>query len=350
MYRVLNYEGVIEMTDLNPKERLLKALNREPVDKVPVVSVTQTAIVDLMDQTGAEWPEAHSDAEKLATLAVASHEIAGLEAVRYPYCLTVLAEAMGCEVNMGTKNRQPSVTDHPYKDVDNLVMPDDLLSNGRIPAVLEATKIIIDKVGDKIPLVAGMEGPVTLASDLVSVKKFMKWSIKKPDDFETILDFATDACIVYANALADAGADVICVPDPVASPDLMNPETFDKMLKPRLARFAEGVKCPMVLHVCGNVTPILGMMADCKFEGLSIEEKVADLKGAIKTVGDRAAIVGNVSSPFTLLSGDVEKVKADSKNALEDGIAVLSPGCGIAPNTPVENVKALVEARDEYIT
>jgi len=46
------------MTDLNPKERLLNALNREPVDKVPVVSVTQTAIVDLMDQTGAEWPEA----------------------------------------------------------------------------------------------------------------------------------------------------------------------------------------------------------------------------------------------------------------------------------------------------
>lgn len=100
---------------------------------------------------------------------------------------------------------------------------------------------------------------------------------------------------------------------------------------------------------CGNVTPILDMMADCKFEGLSIEEKVADLKGAIKTVGDRAVIVGNVSSPFTLLSGDVEKVKAESKDALEGGVAVLSPGCGIAPNTPVENVKALVEARNEYI-
>jgi [methyl-Co(III) methanol-specific corrinoid protein]:coenzyme M methyltransferase len=90
------------------------------------------------------------------------------------------------------------------------------------------------------------------------------------------------------------------------------------------------------------------MMADCKFEGLSIEEKVEDLKGAIATAGDRAVIVGNVSSPFTLLAGDVPKVKEDSKKALEDGVAVLAPGCGRAPKTPVENIKAMVETRDEY--
>jgi [methyl-Co(III) methanol-specific corrinoid protein]:coenzyme M methyltransferase len=97
---------------MNMKERLLKALKGEEVDKVPVLSVTQTAIVELMDQTGAAWPEAHSDAQMMADLAVASYEVCGLEGVRAPYCLTVLAEAMGCTINMGTKNRQPSVTDH----------------------------------------------------------------------------------------------------------------------------------------------------------------------------------------------------------------------------------------------
>jgi len=39
----------------------------------------------------------------MAKLAIANYELSGLEAVRVPYCLTVLAEAMGCEVNMGTK-------------------------------------------------------------------------------------------------------------------------------------------------------------------------------------------------------------------------------------------------------
>ena len=337
------------MTDLNLKERLLNALQAKPVDKAPAVSVTQTAIVELMDATDAAWPEAHSDPEKMAKLALASHEIAGLEAVRYPYCLTVLAEAMGCGVNMGTKNRQPSITDHPYtRGTDDLKMPDNLLETGRIPAVFEAAKIARDTVGEDVPLIAGMEGPVTLASDLCSVSKFMKWSIKKPDDFEAILDFATDACIEYANGLVKNGADVICVADPVASPDLMNPNDFKTRLKPRLEKFAESVNSATVLHVCGNVTPILDMMADCKFEGLSIEEKVADVRAAKDTVGDRVTLLGNVSSPFSLLSGTPEKVKEDVRKALEGGIDVVAPGCGIAPNTPLDNVKALVEGRDEY--
>jgi len=337
------------MKEVDPKTRLTNALTGQPVDMAPAVSVTQTAIVELMEMTGAAWPEAHTNAEKMATLAVASHEHGGLEAVRYPFCLTVLAEAMGCEVNMGTNNRQPSVTDHPYKlGIDGLHAPDNLAETGRVPIVLETTKIVKEMVGEDIPIIAGMEGPVTLASDLASVKKFMKWSIKKPDDFEAILDFATDACIEYANLLLDSGVDMICVADPVASPDLMNPSTFDSTLKPRLARYAENVDCVKILHVCGNVEPILDMMADCKFEGLSIEEKVPDVKAAKELVSGRATLVGNVSSPFTILAGTPDDVKAAVKDALDGGIDVLAPGCGIAPNSPLANVKALVEGRDEY--
>ena len=66
------------------KENLLNALNGNPVEKIPAVSVTQTGIVELMDMVNAPWPEAHTDAHKMADLAIASHEIAGLEAVRLP--------------------------------------------------------------------------------------------------------------------------------------------------------------------------------------------------------------------------------------------------------------------------
>ncbi|MDN5309533.1 MAG: [methyl-Co(III) methanol/glycine betaine-specific corrinoid protein]:coenzyme methyltransferase [Methanolobus sp.] len=334
---------------MNMKERFIKALKGEEVDKVPVVSVTQTAIVELMDKTGAAWPEAHTDAQKMADLAMATYTECGLEGVRAPYDLTVLAEAMGCTVNMGTKNRQPSVTDHPYpKGLEGAAMPENLLAQGRIPVVLEAMKILREKAGNDFPVIAGMEGPVTLASDLASVKKFMKWSIKDQESFQQMLDFACDACIQYANALVEAGADVISVPDPVASPDLLAPETFNTILRPVLQRFADGVNAPMILHICGDVSPILEGMADCHFESISIEEKVKDLKAAKAKVAGKVSICGNVSSPFTLLAGDEAKVKADSKKALEDGIDVLAPGCGIAPDTKCSNLRAMVAARDEY--
>lgn len=337
------------MSEFTLKTRLFAALEGKPVDKVPVCSVTQTGIVELMDIVGAPWPEAHTNPELMAKLAIANHELSGLEAVRVPYCLTILVEALGCEINMGTKNRQPSVTAHPYpKDLEGAAVPADILQRGRIPVVLEAIKIIREKVGPDVPIIGGMEGPVTVASDLVSVKSFMKWSLKKTDLFEQALDLATEAAIVYANALVEAGADVISVADPVASPDLMSPDSFKKFLKARLQKFSSSVNSVTVLHICGNVNSILSDMADCGFEGLSVEEKIGSPKKAKEVIGDRARFVGNISSPFTLLPGPIDKIKAEARQALADGVDVLAPGCGIAPMTPLENIKAMVAARDEY--
>ncbi len=337
------------MSAFTLKTRLLAALKGEEVDKVPVCSVTQTGIVELMDKVGAPWPESHTDAELMAKLAIANHELSGLEAVRVPYCLTVLVEAMDCEINMGTKNRQPSVTGHPYpKSLDGAAVPADLLQKGRIPAVLEAIKIIREKLGPDVPIIGGMEGPITVASDLVSVKSFMKWSIKKPELFEQALDLATEASVLYANAMVEAGADIISVADPVASPDLMSPDSFRDFLMPRLQKFASEVDSVTILHICGNVNPVINYMADCGFEGLSVEEKIGDVKKAKEVIGDRARLVGNISSPFTLLPGPVEKINTEARQALVDGIDVLAPGCGIAPMTPLENIKAMVTARDEY--
>lgn len=349
MYKDKCKKGMTDMSEFTLKTRLLAALKGEPVDKVPVCSVTQTGIVELMDEVGAPWPESHTDPELMAKLAIANYELSGLEAVRVPYCLTVLVEAMDCEINMGTKNRQPSVTGHPYpKDLEGAAVPADLLQKGRIPAVLEAIKIVREKVGPDVPIVGGMEGPITVASDLVSVKSFMKWSIKKTDLFEQALDLATEAAIIYANALVEAGADVIAIADPVASPDLMSPDSFRQFLQPRLQKFSASVNSVTVLHICGNVNPIISDMADCGFEGLSVEEKIGSAKKAKEVIGDRARFVGNISSPFTLLPGPVDKIKAEAKQALEDGVDVLAPGCGIAPMTPLENIKAMVAARDEY--
>jgi [methyl-Co(III) methanol-specific corrinoid protein]:coenzyme M methyltransferase len=176
----------------------------------------------------------------------------------------------------------------------------------------------------------------------------MKWSLKKTDLLEQALDIATEAAIIYANAMVEAGADIIAIADPVASPDLMSPDTFRQFLQPRLQKFSAGVNSVTVLHICGKVNAILSDMADCGFEGLSVEEKIGSVKEGKKVIGDRARLVGNVSSPFTLLPGPIDKIKAEAKQALEGGVDVLAPGCGIAPMTPLENIKAMVAARDEF--
>ncbi|TFH03717.1 MAG: methylcobamide--CoM methyltransferase, partial [Methanosarcina sp.] len=80
------------MADPDLRDRFLNTLKGKAVDKVPALSVTQTGTVELMKESGAAWPEAHFDAEKMASLALSAHTFTGLEAVRYPFCLTVLSE------------------------------------------------------------------------------------------------------------------------------------------------------------------------------------------------------------------------------------------------------------------
>ena len=43
-----------------------------------------------------------------------------------------------------------------------------------------------------------------------------------------------------------------------------------------------------------------------------------------------------------------QNVKEDVKKVLSEDIDIIAPSCGLAPKTPLANVKALVEARNEY--
>ncbi|KKG09873.1 methylcobamide:CoM methyltransferase [Methanosarcina sp. 2.H.T.1A.6] len=338
----------------NLRKNFLNALHGNPVDMTPALSVTQTGTVELMDLTGAAWPAAHSDPEKMTALALAGHEIAGLEAVRYPYCLTVLAETMGCNVRMGTKDIQPSVLSHPFSEgPDKLKVPEALLEKGRIPTILKATEILATRTGgengkEEVPLIAGMEGPLTIFTHLAEVKNYLIWTIRKPEYVNAFMETCTEICIEYANALFDHGADALCMPDGgIVGSRMMPPSVLEDSVKPFYKRLCKKVKGPVILHICGDVGDSLKTLSECGFEAISIEEK-ASIKAAKEAIGGRARLIGNVSPSRTMLFGTPADVKAEAKQCLSAGVDILAPGCGIAPRTPLANIRALVEARDEW--
>jgi len=330
------------------KKTLVDAILGEQLERVPVASVTQTGIVELMEITGAEWPAAHSDPALMADLSYSAYSLIGFESVRVPFCVTVLAEALGCDVEMGTISKQPAVVSHPYATLpDTFELPVSLSGVGRIPVVLEAVRKLRELTKGDVAVVAGFEGPVTLAADLVGTERFMIWTLKHPERVERVLEHTTAACQDYAALLGAAGADVICVADPVASPELLSPTMFQSMLQPYITDLGDSIDTPSVLHICGNVNRILGSMAQCGFDALSIEEKVRDIEEAQWVTGDRARLIGNISCAFTLLDGTPDKVREEALYCLRSGIDVLAPGCGLAPATPIANCRALIKARDE---
>lgn len=293
------------------------------------------------------WPEAHNDAEKMAKLAIASYELSGLECVRVPFDFVIEPEALGCEIKYPLKvDALPMVHKHPYEKLEDLKMHDNVLELGRIPTLLNAIKILKRDVGDLLPISSLLHGPFTLVGEIISISKLMRWCFRNPDHVREFVDFATDFLIELGKAQYDAGSDIVAVADPVASSSLIGPSMFKDFAKPALNWVADSLDGIKVLHICGDTNSIVPDMAECGYHGISIEETV-DIAKAKSLVGD-VKILGNVSSKETLLFGTPEDVKAEAKKSIEARVDLLEPGCGIAPSTPLDNVKAFVEAAKEF--
>jgi [methyl-Co(III) methanol-specific corrinoid protein]:coenzyme M methyltransferase len=330
----------------SPKRRVLTALFGGKVDRVPVTSLAGcggTVTVDMQDAVNIHCPEAHKDAEKMAKLAIDSHELTGIENVRVPFDFVEEPEALGCEIHWGTGPESvPAVWTHPFEKPEDLKMPENLLELGRIPVVLDAIRMVRKEVGDFLPISSLVLGPFTLAGELAGVEKLLMWTIRKPEYVKKFVDFATDVILEYAKAQYRAGSDIVQVGEPTASPDLIRPTSFRDFVKPALTKIAESLGGPRLLHICGNAELIVPDMAETGFDGISIEEavNVAEIK---PLVGD-VKILGNVSSKSTLVFGSPEDVKKEARKAMKAGVDFLEPGCGFSPIVPMDNIKAMVEA------
>ena len=160
--------------------------------------------------------------------------------------------------------------------------------------------------------------------------------------------------IHWGIAVAEAGADIISISGPTVSRDVMSKDTWMKFGFPYLERLANALKKtgkPLKLHVCGDTTDRLETFVDAGFDILSLDTKV-DFQKAREKVGDRVCLMGNVCPNTTLLFGTPQDVEDYSKKVIQqaglNGRFILSSGCMLAPNTPGENVRAMVNAVEKY--
>jgi [methyl-Co(III) methanol-specific corrinoid protein]:coenzyme M methyltransferase len=337
---------------MTPRERVLAAMKQEKLDRPPVAVFTQSATIDQMDAINTYWPEAHSNAKMMCELGAAQATVFGFEAVRSSFCLTAEAEALGCKVDPGKKDRTPMLKAHPFKfdpmggeyDEPNLMAPEDFLKTGRPAVILEATKLMKEKYGKEYAVIAGNTGPFTLAGHLVSTENLVFGIMMDPDKVKEWVDAVNPIIKAYCQALSDAGADIIQMSEPSASTDLLSPDMFTEYAGSYVkASLAATKGADTVLHICGDTKPILGHMIDTGVTGLSIEEKV-DSAEAVKIVNGRAALVGNVGVVAPLLQGTPEDCAAAGKRIAAAGFNVISPGCGLSALIPGANLKALVDS------
>ncbi len=171
----------------------------------------------------------------------------------------------------------------------------------------------------------------------------------------TLMAVCTEATTLFALCALDAGADVVQIGDSLASLDMISPAIYRRWALPHEKIFFDRVRPAALahgalglLHICGDTTEILTDLAGTGAHILEVDWKV-DLSLAKDRIGRTVALMGNIDPSSVLLSGSPDIVKEAARGAIdaargEDGGFFLGSGCEVAPDTPIENLRAMVES------
>ncbi len=331
------------------KERIFAVLSGKKTDKIPWVPFAGVHAGKLI---GADAREVSTDLDKLTASLKEVNRIYKPDGQPVMFDLQIEAEILGCDL-VWSDSGPPTVSSHPLSETNEIpsLMPSP--EDGRLPLELQAMRVMKEAVGEHTALYGLLCGPFTLASHLRGTNIFMDMMLD-PDYVHQLLEYTLQVSKRMAELFIDAGMDVIAAVDPLISQ--ISPDHFTEFMhKPFSELFAfireKGVWSSF--FVCGNATMNIEPMCRTRPDNISIDENV-DLAGA-KAVTDPYNIVisGNIPLTSVMLFGNqqdnmkatVELIDSVSKNLL-----IISPGCDMPYDIPIENTLAIEQAVHETDT
>jgi len=332
---------------MNTKQRFLNALKREPVDRVPVAAVATGITVQMQEKSGFLWPEAHKDADQLAELAESIHRYTDIECIKLPFCMTVEVEALGAEIDYRTRDTVPTEKHHLYAHPEQLMIPADFFDRARVPVVLSAISQLRKKYDNEIAIVTSIVGPFSLAEKIFGFDNFLTWVVDQPEWIHQAMRALTPLALRYSQAQINAGADAIIVGEAGCSGGLISPNTYRDFILPYHRELCAAIAVPTIMHICGKSTRHTPHIAQTGASAYNFDEGV-DVNIARQNLQGKVAVTGYVPTVTVLLDGTPDDVYQSAWECLANGVDILTPGCAMAPHTPLVNIAAMTRAAHDW--
>lgn len=328
---------------MNSKERILRTLELQPIDRVGWVPWVGAHAAYLL---GVNAKRLFTDADTLVTGVIKGYELYQPDGLPTLFDVQLEAEALGCEIAWSDEN-PPAVVGHVLEKVDLSELKIPTPDQGRFPMALEAARRIVRELGDHIAIFALITGPFTLTLHLAGVKIFTDM-YDHPDQVNKILAFASQVCETTARYYAETGVDVITVVDSLTSQ--ISAEHFKSFVTPFHQPILETIHRSgkkSGFFACGDATRNVEQMAAIGAHFFGIDENV-DLSYAREVASKhQVGFAGNLPLASVMLFGRPEENYQAAVACLQAGEKrgfFLCPGCDIPFATPIENVQAITRA------
>lgn len=328
---------------MTPRERFLRAIQGQPVDRPSVGNPTSIATLDLMEATGCAFPDVHTDAAGMATLAAAGYEQLGYDTIAPYFSVVNEAAAFGAHIDWGGPNRMPAVQPpYLFTEPEQVAIPADFLDRLPTRTVVEAIRILKARYGDQVAIIGKVFGPWTLAYHLFGVENFLIQVLDDPDKLRRILERLRQVAVLFGQAQLAAGADCLTLADHLTG-DMCHATVYRDFLLPVHQWLRTQLPCPIILHVCGRTLDRLDYICHSGFDAFHFDSK-NDARQAVETVRGRLRLVGNVNNPDTLYRGKEEQIDREVHYAQEAGVAVIGPECAVPLNMHSRYLRRIVQA------
>ena len=340
------------MSEMTPKERVLKLFAGEKIDRPPCFSGMGNVTTEGLKKYGYKFAALHSNAKMMSDASASTYRLFGFECGVLPFDLCVEAEALGCEINVYAHLEDITYPTIKKKLINNedemdIAIPPDLVQRGRIPLLKEAIGLIKADIGNEVAIGTYVLGPFTLAGQIMELNDLLKLSFKKPDKIGKLLDTLASVIISIAKEYEKSGIDYITVREMGATSDVLSPRVFKNLILPYLKKIFAELKINSVLHICGKTNDIAVFMLESGARAISVDQK-NDIIETRKKIGSDALLFGNYDPYNVLVSGAPDLVRETMRKCMDNGVSAVWPGCDIWPTVPPENILAMMDEVRKY--
>lgn len=333
---------------------MMKAARREPTPCTPIW---------LMRQAGRYMAEYQAVRQKTTFLELCKNpslcaevmlvavQRLGVDAAIIFSDLLPILEPMGLELEF-TAGEGPLIR-NPIRGRDDVDRLAELECVEPLGFVMETVRLTRASLPERLPLLGFSGAPFTLASYAIeggvshSYRRVKELMYRDAGAWDALMSRLARAVTRYLNAQIAAGVQVVQLFDSWVG--CLGPDDYRRYVLPYTRSLIAGITpgVPVIHFATGN-SALLPLLSEAGGTILGIDWRVR-LDDAWRAVGYDKAIQGNLD-PAVLLSTPAE-IRRRAKEVLDQAAGrpghIFNLGHGVLPQTPVENVIALVDAVHE---
>jgi uroporphyrinogen decarboxylase len=336
---------------LNSKERLINAILRKEVDRIPTFewSIDKNVINGIL-------PDA-SEEDFIYKMNIDAF-VVEVDYKKYEIAPGIFKNEWGV-IERTTSETHTISAEGCIKNFNDLrkINPPDVKASYRFNTL---EKMIKKHSGEKA-IILRLNDVLSIPRNLLGYENLFINIATNPDFVKNLVDISAEYNIALAKEAVKKGAEIVFTGDDYAYDKglLISPEAFNEIFYPGFKKVIKSFKDSGLLvikHTDGNIWDIIDKLIEAGIDCLDPIDPTSgmDILSVKTKYGDKISIKGNVNCAYTLSLGTIEETIAETKKCIKDGTYkykygyILSSSNSIHSSVKPENYKVMLDTLMKY--